>query len=112
MVEFVVVLDSAGMVNPDTELNSLVPELVEAHSAGRVQSDGWTFAADDTMQLFFSATNADQGAHDIRVALASAPVLGNDISGLTIAVRHTNHGAFTSIHPAAALGSLIPDIND
>ena len=111
MVTFVVVVDPARLVNPDTDLRELIPELIESYSAGTVQSDGWGYAADDAMHLFFRASSREQGLQQICAALKSTPVLGNDLSTTTIACRATGEGAFTAVHPQAILGHLIADID-
>jgi hypothetical protein len=111
MVTFVVVVDPARLKNPDTDLRELIPDLIENHSAGLVQSDGWGYAPDDAMHLFFRASTSELGEQLICAALESTPVLGNDISMATIAFRSASEGPFTTVHPPANWGQSIADID-
>ena len=111
MVTFVVVVDPANLDNPDTDLRALIPELIESHSAGLVQSDGWGYAPDDTMHLFFRAPGREPAAQQICAALESTSVPGNDLSMATIAFRSASEGPFTTLHPPAKRGQLIADID-
>jgi hypothetical protein len=111
MVTFLVVVGPATLANPDTDLRELIPDLIENHSAGLVQSDGWGYAPDDAMHLFFRAPSSELGEQHIRTAIESTPVLGNDLSMATIAIRSTSEGPFTTVHPPANRGQSIPDID-
>lgn len=111
MVTFVVVVDPARLDNPDADLRTLIPDLIETHSAGLVQSDGWGYAPDDTMHLFFRAPGREPAAQQICAALASTRVLSNDLSLATIAFRSASEGPFTTLHPPADCGQSIADID-
>lgn len=111
MVTFVVVVDPARLDNPDADLHTLIPDLIESYSEGLVQSDGWGYAPDDTMHLFFGAPGREPAAQQICAALESTSVLGNDLSMATIAFRSASEGPFTALHPPASRGQSIADID-
>ena len=105
----VVVVDLKKIANPDTDLNALIPDLIERHSCGTVLPMGWDYADDDSMHLFFEALDRVAGVQATCAALASAPVLGNNLSGLLVAWRLANEGPFTVAHPPEFFCELVDD---
>lgn len=109
MGNVLVVLDPETLSNPQTDLSILVPLAIQQRTEGRVCEDAWTYAADGCMHLYLRCADPDKGVEWTRIALAAAPVLGNDLANVSIAARPAETGAFTVCYPPARAGELIAD---
>ncbi len=105
--QFVIVLNSSELANPDTDLAVLIPETIERLSNGFVVADRWAYDQDEAMHLYFRSANASAGLRAIKSALANGPICGNDLSNVVIASRSTTEGCFRVVSPAAKAGAEI-----
>ncbi len=105
--QFVIVLNSTELANPDTDLAVLVPQAIERLSNGFVVADRWAYDQDEAMHLYFHSANASAGLRAIKAALANGPICGNDLSNVVIASRSTTDGNFRVLSPADQAGAEI-----
>lgn len=111
MATFVLVLAAENLVNPVTDLCVQLPQWIELHSQREVQALCWGYSPEDDIHFFFVAGDKDHGLQKICDALASEPVLGNDLSSATIAWRAADSGAFITLYPPEIAGRIVEDID-
>ena len=109
MSSFVVVLDPKRLNNADTDLSVLVPDAIERNSEGFVLAEGWTYADNETMQLYFSCSNSVKGMELIRKALSLGTFKENDLSHSLVGFRPLNTGKYVVVHPPGEIGLYIED---
>ena len=110
-VGFVIVLRPSVLANPDTDLRIVVPDSIEAVSGGAVAAEGWGYAPNGDMHLFFSSQSEASGFAGIQQALSHSLHKGNDLSTATIACRVSQSGPYTVVAPIAAAGEVVEDID-
>ncbi len=109
MASFVVILDPKVLVNADTDLSLLVPEAIEKHSEGFVSEEGWAYADDLTMHLYFSCSDPVEGLEQIKRALSLGPIKQNNLSETVVGLRTLDSGKYTAVHPSEKIGMYIED---
>ena len=92
MSSFVVVLDPKRLNNADTDLSVIVPDAIERISEGFALSEGWTYADNETMQLYFSCSDSAKGLELIRKTLSLGTFKENDLSQALVGFRPLNTG--------------------
>ena len=111
MVALVVVLEPEALSNPDTDLAILVPDAIEASADGLVVANGWGYAENNAMHLFFECYDQEKGIECVRRVLSDQSTAGNDLSAAIIAVRSDERGPFTGVFPPRAVGLVVEDID-
>lgn len=109
-VQFVIVLDSATLENPDTDLALLLPEAIETRTDGYVVSERWAYDKEERMHLYFRCAETDAGLRAIQVALTAGPVCGNALSGVLVASRTNSDTLFRVLSPSADEGSEVAEV--
>ncbi len=109
-VQFVVVLDSDELENPDTDLAILLPQAIENRTDGFVVSERWAYDGQERMHLYFRCTEVSAGFSAIQTALALGPVCGNVLDSVLIGCRERGQDSFEVLGPASAIGSEIIEV--
>lgn len=110
--QFLIVLDSEALDNPDTDLAWLLPEAIESRSNGLVVFDYWAYDAQERMHLYFRSAEQHAGLAAIQEALAVGPVCGNDLCQVIVASRLDPQRPFVVRSPTQAMGAVIEAIAD
>ena len=109
-VQFVIVLDSDELENPDTDLALLLPQAIEARTDGYLVSERWAYDLEERMHLYFRCSERAAGFSAMKSALASGPVCGNALDGVLIGCREPGQGSFEVLSPSSATGGEIIEI--
>ncbi len=104
-VQFVIVLDSDELDNPDTDLAVLLPEAIETRTDGMVVGEGWAYDDDERMHLYFRSADQQRGLAAIQSALDEAPVCGNQLGQAMVGSRASDSEPFRILSPPSRVGT-------
>jgi hypothetical protein len=106
MAQIVIEVDPAQLDDPDLDIRYDLPELIEAASAGNVDSDGYDFDEDDRLHVYLTADDLVAALRVIGQVLSSSLVGGNDLSRCRVGVREGAGVAYDVVLPEGSGGRI------
>jgi hypothetical protein len=107
VASIVLQLDPGRLTNPDMDIRYVLPDLLVERSGGRLVDDGYDYAGDGAaacLLLFFRTDDVGGAVPVVVEVLNSERVLGNDLSGVAVAVEEER--GFRVVHPPDFCGTF------
>jgi hypothetical protein len=108
MASIVVRLDPRRLVNPDTDIRYLLPDLLAERSAGVIGDDGFDYVGETPLLvLFLKASDLERGLACVLDVVENVRVLDNDLRPAVV-VAVEREGGREVVYPPQFAGPFLP----